>query len=535
MKWWLQEQKIVLATVGVVWAAPGSGTPNTDTLVVAPTPAFAHLTAQAVLPVTYISRYHAQDELGQVNYGFTHPGQSKNEIRDALGNVAGIYTYIDNDNKPIHVEYTAGVDGFQVKSNALPVGYIASQTPEPIAILPEDAPTELNDAETYNAASVPASTGPEVSPQDNTPIALEPAMDTNLEAMDAVDVAATPDDTVAIRAAFNLGDTAVTDEAKEEKLDTTQPETISDESSAVFNEAPLETTEDNPVVDDTVNASQDAVDVAATPDDTVAIRAAFDLGDTAVTDEAKEEKLDTTQPETISDESSAVFNEAPLETTEDNPVVDDTVNASQDPQVTDTDNTVPSVDEMHPVEAVATEPVDEVKDLEATSAPIDPENEVAPDDAVGEMIDEDPQTAQQTIEDVEPNQTPLAFEESPLVPEHASIAVEDFEVAAPRTDSQDATAATPDVGIDSSLTQHFGYISALQGVLPPLYTYNFPYRAYGTHAPAVLPLSVATPSRVFSEVPVVPQARLPYYHYIHNNNLNYVVPYARQVIQYIPA
>lgn len=453
---------IVLATVGVVWAAPGSGTPNTDTLVVAPTPAFAHLTAQAVLPVTYISRYHAQDELGQVNYGFTHPGQSKNEIRDALGNVAGIYTYIDNDNKPIHVEYTAGVDGFQVKSNALPVGYIASQTPEPIAILPEDAPTELNDAETYNAASVPASTGPEVSPQDNTPIALEPAMDTNLEAMDAVDV-------------------------------------------------------------------------AATPDDTVAIRAAFDLGDTAVTDEAKEEKLDTTQPETISDESSAVFNEAPLETTEDNPVVDDTVNASQDPQVTDTDNTVPSVDEMHPVEAVATEPVDEVKDLEATSAPIDPENEVAPDDAVGEMIDEDPQTAQQTIEDVEPNQTPLAFEESPLVPEHASIAVEDFEVAAPRTDSQDATAATPDVGIDSSLTQHFGYISALQGVLPPLYTYNFPYRAYGTHAPAVLPLSVATPSRVFPEVPVVPQARLPYYHYIHNNNLNYVVPYARQVIQYIPA
>ncbi|XP_066972592.1 uncharacterized protein [Macrobrachium rosenbergii] len=104
-------------------------------------------TQNAAAPVTYISRHHAQDELGQVNYGFSHPGQSKNELRDSTGNVAGAYSYIDADNKVVIVEYTAGDKGFQVTSNNLPIA--VSDTPEVLA-------AKIQFVEQYNAAALAA-------------------------------------------------------------------------------------------------------------------------------------------------------------------------------------------------------------------------------------------------------------------------------------------------------------------------------------------------------------------------------------------
>ncbi|XP_068235040.1 uncharacterized protein [Palaemon carinicauda] len=100
-----------------------------------------------VAPVDYISRHHAQDELGQVNYGFSHPGQAKNEQRDSSGNVAGAYSYTDADNKVVIVEYTAGENGFQVRSNNLPIA--VSDTPEVLA-------AKLQFVEQYNAAALAA-------------------------------------------------------------------------------------------------------------------------------------------------------------------------------------------------------------------------------------------------------------------------------------------------------------------------------------------------------------------------------------------
>ena len=72
-------------------------------------------------PFSYASTYHAQDELGQASYGHRQIDQAHSAVRDAYGNVAGGYSYISPEGKPIEVHYTAGVNGFQVESNALPV------------------------------------------------------------------------------------------------------------------------------------------------------------------------------------------------------------------------------------------------------------------------------------------------------------------------------------------------------------------------------------------------------------------------------
>merc|ERR1712033_24168 len=70
---------------------------------------------------TYASQYHSQDEFGQASYGYAQPGQAKSEVRDAYGNVHGSYYYINPEGKKVEVSYTAGVDGFKVHSNDLPV------------------------------------------------------------------------------------------------------------------------------------------------------------------------------------------------------------------------------------------------------------------------------------------------------------------------------------------------------------------------------------------------------------------------------
>ncbi|KAK7076355.1 hypothetical protein SK128_015568 [Halocaridina rubra] len=115
------------------------------------------------LPVSYVSKYHAQDELGQVSYGYSHPGQAKDETRDASGNVAGVYTYVDNNNKLTRVEYTAGQEGFQVRSNNLPVQ--TNDTPEVLA-------AKLKFVEAYNGAAYAAATADDAKSEKTSQAAL---------------------------------------------------------------------------------------------------------------------------------------------------------------------------------------------------------------------------------------------------------------------------------------------------------------------------------------------------------------------------
>ena len=70
----------------------------------------------------FILQYHAQDEFGNVAYGYAHPNAAKEERRDSYGNVRGAYSYIDATGLPKHVAYVADDYGFRVtSSNALPV------------------------------------------------------------------------------------------------------------------------------------------------------------------------------------------------------------------------------------------------------------------------------------------------------------------------------------------------------------------------------------------------------------------------------
>merc|ERR1711896_118269 len=56
---------------------------------------------------------------------FAAPHQAKHEVRDHAGNVAGSYSYVDAEGKLVKATYTAGVDGFKIHSNNLPVAPVA--------------------------------------------------------------------------------------------------------------------------------------------------------------------------------------------------------------------------------------------------------------------------------------------------------------------------------------------------------------------------------------------------------------------------
>ena len=77
------------------------------------------------------SQYHAQDELGQASFGYSHPGQAAVNYRDAFGNQIGSWAYFSPEGKEVRVSYVADSNGFRVLSNALPEGPVAPQdTPE---------------------------------------------------------------------------------------------------------------------------------------------------------------------------------------------------------------------------------------------------------------------------------------------------------------------------------------------------------------------------------------------------------------------
>jgi len=71
------------------------------------------------------SQYHAQDEFGNVIYGYSNPNSAKTEQRDVYGNVVGSYSYVDGTGLPKHVAYVADDFGFRVTSaNNLPIAHV---------------------------------------------------------------------------------------------------------------------------------------------------------------------------------------------------------------------------------------------------------------------------------------------------------------------------------------------------------------------------------------------------------------------------
>merc|ERR1712213_250355 len=118
-------------TAGPVAAAPAIAAPvATATYAAAPAIAAAPVAATyaAAAPVVAAapvaapasSQYQAQDEFGNVAYGYQNINSAKQESGNALGGVTGSYTYADEAG--VHtVNYVADALGFRVAGDNLPV------------------------------------------------------------------------------------------------------------------------------------------------------------------------------------------------------------------------------------------------------------------------------------------------------------------------------------------------------------------------------------------------------------------------------
>ncbi|XP_042883624.1 fibrous sheath CABYR-binding protein-like isoform X5 [Penaeus japonicus] len=297
---------VILALLGAACAAPTFVVPYTGAVVGAP---YAH----AVAPVSYASQHHAQDELGQVNYGFAHAGQAKNEVRDAFGNVAGAYTYVDADGKPVVVEYTAGVNGFQVKSNNLPVGpgvpeAVAVAGPEPIADTPEVVAARAEFQAAFDAAAAGSLPADVPAPVVDTPEVTAAKLEF-LEAYNAAAAAAAaaPDDEeeVVVEAAEEATEAPV--EAAEEAAEEVVTEEAVMEEVVPEEAAPLVAPE--PVMD-TEEVAQAKAEFEAAYAAAAAAAAAGELPEVVVVEGAPEAVMDTAEVAAAKAEFLASFDAA---------------------------------------------------------------------------------------------------------------------------------------------------------------------------------------------------------------------------------
>lgn len=62
-------------------------------------------------------QYQSQDGSGQATFGYSHPGQSADTLREADGSQRGSYAYINPEGREIRVNFIADVNGFRVDND----------------------------------------------------------------------------------------------------------------------------------------------------------------------------------------------------------------------------------------------------------------------------------------------------------------------------------------------------------------------------------------------------------------------------------
>merc|ERR1739845_331946 len=116
-------------------------------------------------PYAVGSQFHAQDEFGNLNYGYANLNSAKQEVGNAYGGVTGGYSYVDAAGKLQQVRYVADGAGFRVEDSRLPVapvydGVAPTFSPEPL-VAPTFNPEPLV-APTFNP-ELPVA--PELTPE----------------------------------------------------------------------------------------------------------------------------------------------------------------------------------------------------------------------------------------------------------------------------------------------------------------------------------------------------------------------------------
>merc|ERR1740128_957001 len=157
----VEEAKVIAAPVG--YAA-------------APLAAYAGYpyAAPYAAPYNSGSQFHAQDEFGNLNYGYTNLNSAKQEVGNTYGGVTGGYSYVDANGELQQVRYVADGLGFRVEDSRLPVAPVydgVAPTFNPEALVAPVFNPEPLVAPTFNPEPLvaPVYTGVAPEPVQDTP------------------------------------------------------------------------------------------------------------------------------------------------------------------------------------------------------------------------------------------------------------------------------------------------------------------------------------------------------------------------------
>jgi len=163
-----EEAKVIAAPLGYA-GYPYAGYPYAAAAPVAayaPAPyAAAPVAAYAPAPYSAGSQFHAQDEFGNLNYGYANLNSAKQEIGNTYGGVTGGYQYVDANGKLQQVRYVADGAGFRVEDSRLPVAPVydgVAPTFSPDALVAPTFNPEPLVAPTFNPEPLVA---PELTPE----------------------------------------------------------------------------------------------------------------------------------------------------------------------------------------------------------------------------------------------------------------------------------------------------------------------------------------------------------------------------------
>jgi len=130
----------------------------------------------AYAPYNQGSQFHAQDEFGNLNYGYANINSVKQEVGNTYGGVSGGYSYVDANGELQQVQYIADGAGFRVADSRLPVapvyeGVAPTFNPEPL-VAPTFNPEPLVAPVYTGVAPEPVQVTPEVAEATAAHLAL---------------------------------------------------------------------------------------------------------------------------------------------------------------------------------------------------------------------------------------------------------------------------------------------------------------------------------------------------------------------------
>merc|ERR1711884_851746 len=146
--------------------------------------AYAGAPVAVAAPYAPSSQFAAQDEFGNVQYGYSNINSQKHETGNTYGGVSGSYSYVDANGVVQTTNYIADGLGFRVQATNLPVAPAAPEVapleqptfnlvgPAPVEDTPEVAAAK---AEFQAAFDEAASRAKRSTPASTLPLAAAPA------------------------------------------------------------------------------------------------------------------------------------------------------------------------------------------------------------------------------------------------------------------------------------------------------------------------------------------------------------------------